>query len=155
MNESSTQAPTSNFIVVMHGRGVLYTCLAKGDLDSVAEQCQRLCDSGFEVHIYSLKPNAKGKPSEIPAVFTLLQQEWQLWDATEEFTDLTNSIINHTDEHTLGGTLRYLDQCIQQLTDHRERVQEATRALTPASGGEASNTPTITGGTNATETLPG
>lgn len=143
----SDSNPASNFIVVLHGRGALYACLARGTLAEVAELCQEECNMGFEVHIYSLKATTSGRPSTVVQGLTPLQQEWQLWDAEEEFKDLTNSIINHCDEHTLAGSKRYLEQCIRQLQEQLGLVHEemgassAPKDVSPPKDGLTDNPP--------------
>jgi hypothetical protein len=124
--------------VVIHGRGKLYACLAKGTLEEVAERCESECQMGFEVHIYSLKAATSDRPSTIVAGLTPLQQEWQLWDAKEEFHDLCNSIIMNTEEHTLTGSLTYLRQCIAELQEQEGKVRDELHSL------ESENIPTTT-----------
>lgn len=126
----STQE-VSNYIIVVHGRGVLKTCLTKGTHDQVLQRAEACLLSGFEVHLYSLKLETSNRPAYLPEGVTPLQSEFNLWDAAEEFKDLTNSITMHCDEHTAGMSLRYLRQCVEQL-------EEEIRLLTPSEGSEHS-----------------
>lgn len=124
----------SNFIVVIHGRGVLHTCLAKGTEEDVKQKAEGCLLSGFEVHLYSLKLATNSRPSYLPEGVNPLQQEFHLWDAQEEFEELTSNITMHLDEHTIGMSKRYIQQCIEQLQEElaklepesSERVEEPT-----------------------------
>lgn len=127
----------ASYIVVVHGRGALKTCLAKGTLVQVTERAEACLLAGFEVHVYSLKAETCGRPAYLPEGLTVLQQEFNMWDAEDEFKDLTSSIINHLDEHTEGMARRYLEQCIAQLG-------EEMRKLTPGEAAEHNaNTPSF------------
>lgn len=126
MNDTSA----TNFIIVVNGRGVLQTCIAKGTLESVTQMAEAVLLSGFEVHVYSLKlatPN--GRPTYLPEGINPLACEFAMWDAQEEFQDLTNSILMHLDEHTEGMAVRYLQQCIDHLTEERAKLAEGSEHI--------------------------
>jgi len=134
---SESTQEVSNYIVVIHGRGVLQTCLTKGTLEDVCERAEACLLSGFEVHVYSLKLNTSGRPSYLPESISPLQQEFHMWDAADEFSDLVNSIVMTCDSHTVGMSKRYIQQCIEQLNDELAK-------LTPSEGSEhIANEPTF------------
>jgi hypothetical protein len=112
----------ASYIVVLHGRGLLKTCLAKGTLDDVLKKADACLLSGFEVHVYSLKLETNNRPAYLPEGVTPLQREFHAWDAADEFQDLTNSIVMHCDEHTVGMSKRYLQQSIDQLTEELNKL---------------------------------
>lgn len=124
---SSDQEQASNYVVVVHGRGVLHVALAKGTLEEVTERAEGCLLSGFEVHVYSLKlDDVTRSLTYLPAGLSLLKQEWHMWDAGEEVKDLTDSIINHMDEHTAGMARRYLTQAIGQLQEELVKLEPQT-----------------------------
>lgn len=118
-----TNAP-ANYIVVVNGRGVLQTCIAKGTLEEVTQLAETTLLSGFEVHVYSLRlATPHGRPSYLPEGVNPLACEFNMWDAEDEFHDLTNSIVMNLDEHTEGMAKRYLQQCIEQLQEELRKLE--------------------------------
>jgi hypothetical protein len=140
----SEATQVTNFIVVVNGRGVLQTCIAKGTLDDVTRLADLVLLSGFEVHIYSLRlatPN--GRPSYLPEGINPLACEFACWDASDEIHDLTNSIVMHMDEHTEAAAARYLQQAIDQLTEELGKLQRSSEHIAtsePTFGGAEGTT---------------
>jgi hypothetical protein len=130
MTETPSQA--SNFIVVVHGRGVLQTCIAKGTLEEVTERAEAVLLSGFEIHVYSLKLATSNRPSYLVAGIDPLQQEFNMWDAEDEFKDLAQSIVNNSEEHTKGMAQKYIRQCIDDLTEELNKLAEGSEHIQPS-----------------------
>jgi hypothetical protein len=68
----------------------------------------------------------------MPEGLTPLQQEFNMWDAKEEFTDMVNSIVMRTEEHTINMGRIYLQQCIEQLQEQLSLLSPQAEATGPA-----------------------
>jgi len=113
----------SNYIVVIHGRGVLHACIAKGTLEQVTEKAEGCLLSGFEVHMYSLKlAEHTTHLTYLPSGINLLREEFHMWDAAEEITDMVNGIKMHMDSHTTGMSKIYLQQAIEELQAELDKI---------------------------------
>jgi hypothetical protein len=144
-NSPSETSQQSNFIVVIHGRGVLQTCIAKGTLEEVTQKAEGCLLSGFEVHVYSLKLTTSGRPTYLPEGINPLQQEFNMWDASDEFHDLTTSILNNCEEHTSGMAKRYLQQVIDKLQEEMTLLNEDANVHSPRAPSFAASDDTTTG----------
>jgi hypothetical protein len=118
-----TDQTPNNFIVVIHGRGVLHTCIAKGTLEEVTEKAEACLLSGFEVHVYALKLDPTvSHLTYLPTGVDLLQRVFHMWDAKDEVSELVSNIMIHMDEHTEGMAKRYVQQAIDELTEQLQTL---------------------------------
>lgn len=134
-----------NFVLVITGRGVLYTALvAANSLEELANRCQLSVDQGFEVYIYSLAPSpSKASVVHFPEGSTILKREYHLYDAREEFDIHTSNIINDLAAHSLEAGEKYLAASIEKLQKEHLQVQADLKRLEePIGETDATKTPT-------------
>jgi len=119
---------TKNFIVNLHGRGASYCGMAPNStLEDLLERCQHAVNCGFEVFVYSIEPSQIGQPGFMPPNVMNLRRHAHLYDATDEYTDEVNSIINGLSVHSVQASEKYLNLIIEKLTKERDSLAAEAR----------------------------
>lgn len=115
----------TNYFIAIVGRGVVYGGMASAEqLEELAARCQHSVNCGFEVYIYSLEPSPVGPNSLLPDGVLPLKREFHLFDASEDFQELVDSIIEKLSCHSIAAGRKHLADSLPKLQAELEKLNE-------------------------------
>jgi len=124
----------ANYLIHIYGRGAAYCCLAQNvEYEDLVERCQRSVDCGFEVYIYSITPSPVGNQGFIPDGCVSLKRHAHLYDATDEFNDKVESIINHLSVHSVEASRKYITLMQERLAKEQDALTNTNAPPTTGS----------------------